>query len=595
MRLKYLLFGFALSAIVIGCARKAANDNYKDGYIQYSAVKLTPGEKQTLNESLQRSHKRYDTVGKMITSTLHGYNYHTDAESGVYHDIRSSFWYAASLLDLGDKQYTQRAFDVIEKTISLQDQDPNSKSYGVWPYFQEEPLATKKTPIDYNWADFNAVTLLDVWLGHQDEIPGSLKPTIKNSIILAAKAVQKRNVRPGYTNIAIMGTYVTYTVSHLFDLQEMKEYARKRLKNFYDYTLDKGGFTEYNSPTYTIVALDELYHMKMHIVEPSAKQMIDSLYSIGWKIIARHYHQPTGQWAGPHSRTYGTLVGPSFYAILKEGSAGKIVTGIEEKQREVKIKHQIPEYLLHYFLSPEYPRTEIETFEKVEPQIIGTCYMTDKYALSTANLSSLWIQRRPFLAYWGDVKNPKYLQVRFLHDNYDFTSVNFQSQQKENAVLAGINFATNAGDKHPSFDRLKDGKFKAKDLRLRFEFGNVKMEDLTIPSPNNAINIFYINGLQFNLQLYQTIFDQYLGHWEKGGNERASWVDFVIYSGSEADFNLSEMKQAILGFTFSMGIKGIHLSTVRPEYSIKDGMFNSKWNGLMLEIPVKPQPRIGWD
>ncbi|GAI21918.1 unnamed protein product, partial [marine sediment metagenome] len=288
--------------------------------------------------------------------------------------MRGSFVYAVLLLDVGDKQYTQRAFDVIEKTISIQDQEPNSKSCGVWPYYMEEPLATKKAPIDYNWADFNAVSLLDVWMGHQKEIPDALKPIIKNSIILAAKAVQKRNCQPGYTNIAIMGTYVTYMVSHLFDLQEMKDYAQKRLKTFYDYTLDKGGFSEYNSPTYTIVALDELDRMKRHIVEPSAKQMIDSLYSIGWEMIARHYHQPTGQWAGPHSRSYSSLVRPSFYAILKEGSNGKIVTGIEEKRRDVKIKHQIPEYLLHYFLSPEYPRTENDVFEKVEPQVIGTCY-----------------------------------------------------------------------------------------------------------------------------------------------------------------------------------------------------------------------------
>ena len=576
-------------SFLIGFAQKS-----NDGFIKYEQIQLTESEKQTLNESLKRSHKQYDPKGKMITATLHGYNYHTDAESGVFHDIRSSFWYAASLLDLGDKQYAQRAFEVIEKTISLQDQDPNSKSYGVWPYFMEEPLATKKSPIDYNWADFNAVTLLDIWMGHQEEIPAVLKPTIKNSIILAAKAIQKRNAGAGYTNIAIMGTYVTYTASHLFDLPEMKEYAQKRLKNFYDYTLDKGGFTEYNSPTYSIVALDELYHMKMHIIEPSAKQMIDSLYSIGWEMIARHYHQPTGQWAGPHSRSYGTLVGSSFYAMLKEGSNGKIVTGLEERQREVKLKHQIPEYLLHYFLSPKFPRTETDVFEKTEPKIIGTCYMTDKYALSTANLSSLWIQRRPFLTYWGDAQNPKYLQVRFLHDDYDFTTVNIQSQQKDGNVLAGISFATNGGDKHPYFDRLTDGKFKAKDLRLRFEFGNVKQEDLTIPLSNNAINSFFINGLQFNLQLYQTIFDQLKGHWEKGGNERASWVDFVIYSGAEVDFNLSEMKQAVLGFTFSMGIPGVHLPAEKPEFSTKDGMLNTKWKGLTLDIPVKPQPRIDW-
>ena len=61
---------------------------------------------------------------------------------------------------------------------------------------------------------------------------------------------------------------------------------------------NKKGFTEYNSPTYTIVALDELNRMQRHIVEPEAKRMIDELYEMGWEMIARHYHKPSGQWVG---------------------------------------------------------------------------------------------------------------------------------------------------------------------------------------------------------------------------------------------------------------------------------------------------------
>ena len=102
----------------------------------------------------------------MITKQIRGYNYHTDATEGLFHDTRASFHYAVDLLDLGDAQYTQRAFDIIEK---------------------------------------------------------------------------------------------------------------------------------------------------------SARQKIDSLYYIGWEMIARHYHKPTGQWAGPHSRTYGTLTGSSFYENNKQG------------------------------------------------------------------------------------------------------------------------------------------------------------------------------------------------------------------------------------------------------------------------------------
>ncbi len=592
MKLKTLFlitFCIGLSEFTLLSAQKTTSNHYKDSFIQFKAVKLTPEEKLIVSESLNKMHKQYDPEGKMITSTLNGWNYHTDASTGVFHQVRSSFSYAVLLLDLGDKQYTQRAFDVIEKTITLQDQDPNSNSCGVWPYYMEEPLSTKKSPIDFNWADFNAVSLLDVWMGHQKEIPTKLKPAIKNSLLLAAKSIQKRNMGPGYTNIAIMGTYVTYMVSHLFDIPEMKEYAQKRLNFFYNFTLDKDGFSEYNSPTYTIVALDELFRMKSHIVEPLAKQQIDSLYSIGWKMIARHFHKASGQWAGPHSRSYSTIVKPTFYSILKEASDGKIDTGLDEKRSDVKIKHQIPKYLMHYFLSPEYPRTETDIFEKEEPQIIGTCFLAQNYSLSTANRSSLWNQRRPFLVYWGSIKTPKYLQVRFMHDDYDFSSASFFSQQRENKVLAGINFLSNGGDKHISIDRLKDGKFTAKDLRLRFEFGNLSNPaELTVPTSDNEQFGFILDNLKFNLQLYCSEFEGLKGHWEKGGDGKTSWIDFIFYSGAEKNFDLTSINKAVTGFTFSVNTADQNQVTKKAEVTEKDGIIKVDWNGMKLEIPVKP-------
>ncbi|MEI7829549.1 MAG: hypothetical protein WCI31_07255 [Prolixibacteraceae bacterium] len=558
--------------------------------IQYEKVQLTPDEKKIIGDVLKGMHDKYDLKVKMLTSTINGYNYHTDATAGIFHQVRSSFTYAVLLLDLGDEQYLQRAFDVIEKTISLQDQDPSSKSCGVWPYYLEEPLSTKKSPIDYNWADFNAVSLLDVWMGHQDRIPVDLKPKIKNALILAANSIKKRNVDPSYTNIAIMGTYVTYVVSNLFDLSELRTYAQKRLQTFYDYTLDKGGFTEYNSPTYTIVALDELSRMKKHIVEPGAKQQIEKLYSIGWETIARHYHQPTGQWTGPHSRSYSTLVQPTFYSILKEASFGRINVGTEAKRSDVKIKHQIPENLMHYFLAPQYPRTEKDVFEKVEPQTTGNCYLANNFALSTANRSSMWNQRRPFLLYWGTVQTPKYLQVRFLHDDYDFSSATFYAQQNENKVLAGINFISNGGDKHISIDRLQNGKFRAKDLRLRFEFGNmVKTDALAIPSSSNEPFNFTIDQLQLSFQLYSADFNGLKCYWEKGGDNKNSWIDFVFYSGTETEFDLTKISRASAGFTFSIDPAGQPPIIKKAVVLDKDGVLNIEWNGLKLEIPVKPQ------
>ncbi|MDP4289657.1 MAG: hypothetical protein Q8908_01095 [Bacteroidota bacterium] len=561
----------------------------KSQFISYRPVRLSENEKQDLKKLIQQYSARYDDKEKMVTTKINGYNYHTDAEVGIYHEVRASLAYAVALLDLDDEKYTQRAFEIIEKTITLQDTNKFSPTCGIWPYYLEEPLATKKSPPDFNWADFNGVSLLDILLDHEAVIPKSLKPKIEQSLICAARSIQKRNIGPGYTNIAIMGTYVTYVTAHLLDIPDLKTYAQQRLKTFYNYTLEKGGFSEYNSPNYTPLALDELARMKRHITNSEAKPMIDSLYAIGWNIIAHHFHQPTGQWAGPHSRSYSSLIKSNFYGLLKQASNGKIDLGYNEQSIDKKVKHEIPSYLLPYFLTPKYPRTEVDLFEKSEPVIKGTTYLTDTYTLASASRSSLWNQRRPFIAYWGTIAKPSYLQVRFLHDSYDFSSASFYSQQKENNILAGINFILNGGDKHISIDQIKTGKFKAKDLRLRFEFGNyLNPENLTIPNHIYDPLKITIDHLQFNLQLFYAGFENMKGHWEKGGDNKSSWIDYVVYSGQDKEFDLKTMKEAVLGFTFSIGTsKDLFLET-KPEFTVKDNILDTNWNGFNLKIFTRP-------
>jgi hypothetical protein len=588
--MRHLSYLLLLVVFVISCK----TDIYRDKDIQYSPVRLKRSEKRILEKSLVATHLKYDEAGKMLTRELDGYNYHTDAQSGLFHEVRSSLSYAVILLDLGGRKNRERAFDIIEKTISLQDTVSDSPTCGVWPYYEEEPLATKKSPVDYNWADFNAVSLLEVYLGHQNEIPEELKAVIKNSIILAARSIQKRDVGPGYTNIAIMGTYVTYLTSHLFGIPDMQDYSVSRLEQFYDYTIEKGGFSEYNSPTYTIVALDELERMKQHIVNPGSKMMIDSLYSIGWKIIAYHYHIPTGQWAGPHSRSYSTLVRPSFYGLLNQASGGEIDTGMDTPPGNVKIRHEIPSYLMPFFQMLVFPRIENDLFEPAEPEITGTSYMTDRYVFSSANRSSLWNQRRPFLVYWGDIKAPYYLQVRFLHDMYDFSSACFYSKQNLNSLLAAINFITNGGDKHISIDRIKDGKFNAADLRLRFEFGNANDSGvLSIPGVKDEIFSVVLDDMQFNIRLYYSVFDEYDGHWEKGGDGTNSWIDYVIYSGPEKEIDMKGIDEALIGFTFSVGSGADTFPEDDPEVFVKENLMEVTWDGMNLVVPVIPglQPK----
>lgn len=586
MKKNVIMFSSVCMAIlVMACS---SDKGFNDGFIKYEPISISQKDKEILLDYIEKMNPKYDSVGKMITKTLNSWNYHTDAQTGTYHEVRTSFAYAVALLDCGEKKYEQRAFDVIDKTISIQDTASNSVSKGVWPYYLEEPLATKKSPIDYNWADFNAVSLLDIYMYHKNRIPKELLKKIENSLILAAEAVQKRNCGPGYTNIAIMGTYVTYVTSHLFGLTEMQEYAAKRLKIFYDYTLDKGGFSEYNSPTYSLVAIDELNRMQRNIVEPEAKKMIDELYDRCWEIIARHYHKPSAQWAGPHSRSYRTLVASSYYGLLKKASDGKIDLGYDSQDRDVKLRHHIPESLLPYYISPEYPRTETYVFEKNEPQVIGTTYLTDDYAVGSVSRSSLWNQRRPLTVYWGELNNSHYMQVRFLHDFYDFSTASIFTRQDRNNMLSTVNFADNGGDKHINIDMMKDGRFTAKDLRLRFEFGNCK--DFSADLPKRVTDGFMISadGLQFWLQMVHEKWDNLRCHWEKGSEDSVNYADLVIYEGPEKDFNLNKVDNAVFSFVMSVAKSGETVQTGKAIISEKGGMLTTSWNGMTVEAAVKP-------
>ncbi len=166
--MKKNIYIIVLFFFLISCESR---EKYNDGYISYEEEVLSESQKERLAANLMSLHERYDPKEQMLTQRLTGWNYHTDADSGVYHDVRASLYYAIDLLRLNKEEYTQRAFDIVKKVISLQDTITSSPSCGVWPYFMEEPLATKKSPIDYNWADFNAVSLLEIVLKYGKRIP----------------------------------------------------------------------------------------------------------------------------------------------------------------------------------------------------------------------------------------------------------------------------------------------------------------------------------------------------------------------------------------------------------------------------------------
>ena len=498
----------------------------------------------------------------------------------------------------------QRAVDIITTVLPMQEKDTNLPYSGIWPYYPEDPLRGRKAAVDYNWADFIAVPLIDVIINHSDYVGEKLVGEIKSALVLAAKAIKKRNVQPDYTNISIMGTYVCYVVGDICDMPGMTDYARNRLNHFYDYTIQNKGFTEYNSPTYTPVAMDELLRMQQSIVNPKDRKIIDELYAMCWDMIAGHYHQTSGQWCGPNLRSYSSLAEPKFYRLLYNASNGLInLPGDYPRIPNVITPHKIPENILPKFTHSRLPRIEIDTFVVANPEIkietagntilakdiIGKLYAGTDFALSSINQGYMWNQTRPLIAHWGTPERPSYLQVRFLHDGYDFSAMNIACIQDSTSVLAIMSVADDGGDTHPGLDRIQNATIKATDLRLRIEVGgDLSKTSFTLPKSSDGNVKFTSRNINSIIKVPYAKWGKSKGYWVAGGDGQRKWVDYVLYSGKNSTFRLDEIKEAVLGLYLSMWTGKSNQSDYQIKADVDANYLTLSNESLKVKALLKP-------
>jgi hypothetical protein len=561
-------------------------------------------ERRGFFAALKEKDADYDEKEQMIRRPFSSPGYHTTLKGGWVHPTRESLSYAVALLDSGESERLARAEAILRRLIALQDQNPESKTYGIWSWFLEEPL-DKMSPPDWNWADFCGTQLLQVARDHMQRLPQDLRAKVKESIVHASNSIKRRNVGPGYTNIAIMGTYVTLVAGEMFDIPDLADYGKQRLKRFYDYTLEQGSLSEYNSPTYTIVAITEITRMRQHVGDPESQRTIGELNRLAWRHVARHFHAPTRQWAGPHSRCYSTMLGQKTLAFIQRatGSKAHFISDLEAARSldACRLRAKCPEDLVHYFIALPEARQERETFTKgggSRPDTIGTTWLHPDYALASVNLCDMWNQRRPLIAYYKTADGVGALRLRCLHDGYDYASGAFFSVQDKWRILGGLAFATDGGDTHGSLDRVKNATIRAKDLRVRLELegdiSNVSLpQSLDLKRPIRLD----LGRVAAELRIARAVFGDFPIAVESGRDSDSAWVDVVLYHGEPRELNFREIEKAAVAF---------HIVMLPATQVPKDGYLTSelrdmeregKWTMFLgpvkgpdmeLTVPVKP-------
>lgn len=440
-----------------------------------------------VSDGLGRLEADYDAEVGMPRSTMRSPGYHTTlAEGTTVHETRRSLEYALQLLDDGRADRLARAHRVIDRVIELQQTDPCQPTYGIWPWFLEEPLE-RMSPPDWNWADFCGARLILALTRHGARIEGGTVARMREAIGHAAWSIFRRNVQPHYTNIAIMGGWVTAAAGELLGEDRLRDYGRRRLERFVEHTRRHGGFNEYNSPTYTLVALHETEACLEVVRCPSIRQMAEDIRRVAWETIADHFHPGTRQWAGPHSRAYHDLLGPKALADLAvrvgdppgpaDGSGRPDQAPVEGIVRPLPCPADLRERFVRLPEPEVFLHRRFEDRGGGERDRIGSTWMNDSACLGSINHDCMWTQRRPLLAYWGcDSGNPSdpgprvaVLRLRFLKDGRDFASAGIACRQDRRRAEGEVTLTPGLGDYHVSLDHPVDGLFHGKDYRLRFE------------------------------------------------------------------------------------------------------------------------------
>jgi len=536
---------------------------------------------------LETQEKNYSKERCLLGGIWNGPGYHTRLPNGgYYHSTRSSIYYALALLDSQTPKYLERVPKVIRAVLKSQVTNPYDPAFGIWPWLDEEPVS-EMAPPDWNWADFIGAALCHILREHPDRLDQELKSEISQALERAAWSIFRRNVQPGYTNIALMGAAVTGCAGEVLEIPFLVEYARARLKGFLDY----GMLNEFNSPTYTLVALGEVERVLQLVKDHELRQHAEKLRHFVWEEIASHFHVATGQLGGTQSRAYHEYLTPGTLKVLSETTGLSFKPAIADNTPTAaeydSLRHlPCPADLLKYFKGFEGEKREkVKTCAKRDnPQknFVSTLFMTPDLVLGSINRNAFWAQARPMLGYWpSSGTTPAMFRLRGLKNGKDCSALGVRMAQKENKILCFFNLLTDRGDHHIHLDFPADRIYRFAKLSARFDLAapDAKVCEL-------ADGRFELVSGQYRAIIH-TLPGEFNGHaikWQCGKIDDRAYVEAVFYEGAEIAVKFDEKLGLKAGCAVEVIRRDQVPDPVRPVLRT-DSDQHMIWEDLHLDSP----------
>lgn len=500
-----------------------------------------------LQSYIQQQESTLDPQTLLPGKAFKGPGYHSTIPQGTWvHHTRDAMDYALALLMAEHPQAAQRVPRIIYQVLDAQETNPTARTFGIWSWTFEETLE-QMAPPDWNWADFIGVRLAQIIKCHSHQVDIDLINRMKQALDHAAWSIFRRNMHAGYTNIAVMGATCTAAAGEILPENRLLKYAQIRLQNVVDHVAENGSFTEYNSPTYSTVLLEELSRIFVLCEDPLMRALSHELLLKTWEVIGEHYHPATHQWAGPHARCYQQLTSPQIAEIISDGLGWRMpihpLNHNFATPSAVMVPTQPCPDALQPLFSEEKTRLPFcirhQFVKRANQSQIGTTWMNDTATLGSINIEDCWNQRRPVLAYWKTDADPAVsLRVRMLHDGYDFASGMIRTEQNDNRVLMAWNLLSDRGDTHISMDYSGKPVFTFRELSIQWEF--VGMGVTVEPIDENRFEFLAGN----DRAILHTGFASFNGKavtWECGQMERGVTLKANLYQGEAVELDLREL------------------------------------------------------
>jgi len=552
-----------------------------------------------LEEYLQDCDRRFDRDVQLVGMKYVSPGYHTQTPTGTWvHPVLQNFEYAVLLLRRRAPVDPERARAIIGRLLLLQDQDPVRPTYGIWPWLFEEPLE-KMAPPDWNWADFCGGRICELLVESAGLLPKETVARLREALGHAAAAIFRRNMGPAYTNIAVMGGGVCAAAGEILDQPWLLDYGRRRLQSCVGHTEFHGGFNEYNSPTYTIVVVNECERILSIVRDHEVRESATRLHRLAWQAISEHFHPVTGQWAGPQARTYADRLTAATADILsvRTGVPISAARGGAEEAWMARANLTVrplpcpPEFVSSFREPIAQPVERVHRFLRhADDQfsVRGTTWLTRDLCLGSVNREDFFYQRRPVLAYWRTEEDPAILlKLRFLHDGADFASALIRSAQCANRVLSAMNLLTDRGDRHPYFDQPGPDGFSVNDLRLRYEISGrgVQTEDL-------GQGLYGLNAGAWSAVIHTLpgTFGPWKVQWKLGSENDECWLDAICYSGPTIQLQREHFGEIAVAVGLELIPRNATSSSRHPCWQPPSPESSRVvWEDLSVTLPRRPE------